>query len=257
MLLTCLGSSSLGNCYLFEAADGEVLVLEAGIPFSEVKHALRFQLRRVSGCIVTHEHNDHAKFLPDFLKAGIRVYALPFVFDALGVGRKAFTEGIQPRTPFKVGTFKVQGFAVEHDVPCLCYIITHREMGNLLFITDTMMLGRHDPESGRTISYKFPNLNQIMIEANYSDAILSANIANGSVPEAMRPRLMRSHLELGTTCSILRAHDLSRVNNVILVHLSNQNSSAVQFTTEVQKVAGKPVCVADTGFQRELNLLPY
>ena len=41
MKLRILGSSSSGNCYLLED-ESECLVIEAGLPFKEVKKALDF-----------------------------------------------------------------------------------------------------------------------------------------------------------------------------------------------------------------------
>lgn len=55
MKLKCLGSSSAGNCYLLEA-DNEVLILDCGIPIKDIKIGLGFDLRRVSGVLVTHSH---------------------------------------------------------------------------------------------------------------------------------------------------------------------------------------------------------
>lgn len=50
-----INSGSSGNCYLL-MANKEVLVLDAGVPFKEVKIALGFNIRQISGVVVTHEH---------------------------------------------------------------------------------------------------------------------------------------------------------------------------------------------------------
>ena len=62
MKLIVLGSSSSGNCYILDNGK-EALIIEAGIRFQEVKKALDFNLRKVVGCVVTHAHNDHAKYI--------------------------------------------------------------------------------------------------------------------------------------------------------------------------------------------------
>ena len=64
MVLKVLGSSSQGNCYILENRD-EALIIEAGVRFIEVKKALGFDIRKVSGCLITHQHNDHAKATSD------------------------------------------------------------------------------------------------------------------------------------------------------------------------------------------------
>ena len=53
--LKCLGSGSSGNCYLL-STETETLILDCGIPVMEIKKGLDFDLRRVSGVVVTHSH---------------------------------------------------------------------------------------------------------------------------------------------------------------------------------------------------------
>lgn len=55
MRIKCLGSGSSGNCYLLEC-ENEVLILDCGIGIKDIKKALNFDLRRVSGVLVTHSH---------------------------------------------------------------------------------------------------------------------------------------------------------------------------------------------------------
>lgn len=246
MVLKCLGSSSSGNCYILRSLlSDEVLIIEAGIPMIEVKKALKFKISNIMGCVVSHEHKDHAKYIREFLKCGIKVLALPDVFAHHGI-TSPFCKEIEPMHGYKVGGFKILPLSVVHDVPCVGFIIEHEEMGNLVFITDTMML-----------EYKLPKLNHIMLEANYADKILQYNIDNGIVPASMRDRLLHSHMELQTTKEILRANDLSSVNEVILLHLSGNNSDAEQFQREVQETAGKPVYIAKSGMEINLNKEPY
>ena len=59
MKLKVLGSNSLGNCYILENKD-EALILEAGIKLVNVKKALNYNISKIVGCLVSHEHNDHA-----------------------------------------------------------------------------------------------------------------------------------------------------------------------------------------------------
>ena len=55
MKLKCLGSGSSGNCYLL-STETETLILDCGVPIIEIKKGLNFDLRRVSGVVVTHSH---------------------------------------------------------------------------------------------------------------------------------------------------------------------------------------------------------
>lgn len=245
MRLNVLGSDSNGNCYVLQN-DKEALIIEVGVRFSEVKKALKWQLSKVVGAVITHEHNDHAKYVRDFVSNGITVLALPSVFKAKGIDSLSFRKEIEPMHGYIVGGFKVFAIPVCHDVPCVGFIIEHEDMGRMLFVTDTMML-----------EYRVPGLNHILLEANYAEDILDAKIEAGSVPLSMKPRLIHSHMEIETTKGILRANDLSGVNEIVLIHLSNGNSDERRFVREVQETSGKPVYAAVAGLELNLSINPY
>lgn len=245
MKLHILGSNSLGNCYILEN-DTEALIIEAGIRMSQVKKCLKWQIRKVAGAIITHEHNDHSGYVAEMVASGIRVLALEEVFRSHDLQGKAFTLPITPNKGYKVGNFKILAFPVFHDVPCVGYVINHQEMGKLLFITDTV-----------TLDYSIPGLNHIMIEANYADDIVEKRIEAGLMPESMRPRLLNSHMEIEQTKAILSENDLSNVDNIILIHLSDGNSNEERFVKEVRELTGKPVYAAQAGMTIDLSLEPY
>lgn len=245
MRLNVLGSDSNGNCYVLQN-DKEALIIEAGVRFSEVKKALKWQLSKVVGAVITHEHNDHAKYVRDFVSNGITVLALPSVFRAKGIDSLSFRKEIEPMHGYIVGSFRVFAMPVCHDVPCVGFTIEHEDMGRMLFVTDTMML-----------EYRVPGLNHILLEANYAEDILDAKIEAGSVPLSMKPRLIHSHMEIETTKGILRANDLSGVNEIVLIHLSNGNSDERRFVREVQETSGKPVYAAVAGLELNLSINPY
>ena len=245
MRLNVLGSDSNGNCYVLQT-DKEALIIEAGVRFSEVKKALKWQLSKVVGAVITHEHNDHAKYIRDFVSNGITVLALPSVFRAKGIDSLSFRKEIEPMHGYIVGGFRVFAMPVCHDVPCVGFIIEHEDMGRMLFVTDTMML-----------EYRVPGLTHILLEANYAEDFLDAKIEAGSVPLSMKPRLIHSHMEIETTKGILRANDLSGVNEIVLIHLSNGNSDERRFVREVQETSGKPVYAAVAGLELNLSINPY
>lgn len=245
MQMQCLGSSSGGNCYLLRARH-EALVLEAGIPLTEVKKAVSWQIKGLVGCLVSHQHLDHAKFIGQYLQNGIKVLALEDVFSALGLGGNVFAREALPNHGYVMGGFKVYTLPVDHDVPCLGFVIDHAEMGRTLFITDTMML-----------RYRIPRLNHIMIECNYSDQVLDESIAAGETPSAMRQRLLQTHMELQTAKGVLMANDLADVNEVVLLHLSSRHSDESLFKAEVEAACGKQTHIAKAGLTLDFAQMPY
>ena len=240
MIFHCIGSSSSGNGYFFKDSNGKVLILECGVKTIEFKKALNWQMSDIVGVLTTHEHNDHSLNIQDFAKMGIHVYALREVLDAKGV--TTFGNPILPMKKYQLGPYQVFTLPVAHDVPCLAFVICHPEMGKVLFVTDTMML-----------EYKVKGLNHICIECNYSDDALTRAIECGRTPEAMRSRLLQSHMELETTVGVLRANDLSVVNEVVLIHLSGNNSDGAEFVRRIEQETGKPTYVAKKGLELEFD----
>jgi len=246
MILKVLGSSSTGNGYILEN-DTEALIIEAGMRLITVKKALNFNISKVVGCLVTHQHGDHAKYLKEYLKTGITVLSSREVFASLNdLVYSCWAKTVLPGKGYKIGNFKIIPFEAHHDVPCLGFLISHPETGSILFLTDSFMS-----------DYTFSNLSHIMIECNYADDILDRNIQSGSVFPGMRPRLMSTHMELETCKGVIKANDLSKVINIVLVHLSSQNSDEARFVTEIQRVSGKPVYAARKGMNLVFNYTPY
>ena len=68
----CLGSGSKGNSYAVD--DGRsVLLLEAGLPASKITAGYRELLPRVVGCLITHEHMDHARGAAELARRRLEV----------------------------------------------------------------------------------------------------------------------------------------------------------------------------------------
>jgi phosphoribosyl 1,2-cyclic phosphodiesterase len=240
MVLKVLGSSSQGNCYILENKN-EALIIEAGVRFIEVKKALGFDIRKVSGCLITHQHNDHAKYIKAMVESGFPTLALEEVWTAKGVtGSRAYC--IERGKGYRFGRFKVLPFDACHDVPCVGYLIDHPETGRIMFLTDSCMC-----------EYVFPGLNQVMIECNYSDAKLVEAINAGRTLPSQRERLMTSHMELNTCKGFLCANDLTNVANIVLLHLSDNNSDEKHFVSEIERQTGKVVYAAHTGLEIELD----
>lgn len=224
MRLKCLGSGSSGNCYILESP-AEALIIEAGMPFMEVKKALDFNVAKIVGVIITHQHGDHAKFAHEYKIAGIPTFK-PYESENLR----------QIRT---YGGFTVKSFDVVHDVPCCGFLVTHEDMGRLLYVTDT-----------EYVRYRFDGLVHILAEANYSADLIDTHAAN-------RFHVLTGHMELQTTLNFLRANNSSELRNVMLCHLSANNANPVMFKAEAEKVVGCPVWVADKGMEVDVGLVPF
>lgn len=250
MVLSVLGSSSSGNAYVLHNV-GEALLIEAGIPFKKVVTELKGNISKVVGCLITHEHGDHAGRINEVLNAVVPVYASKgtienakitsewpaHVLERAGEGYKTII----------LGNFKVIPFATKHDsAEPLGFYIWHPETGGILFATDTYYL----PNT-------FKGLNNLLIECNYAPEILDYNVETGVIHPALRERVRESHLSIDTCIGALKANDLKAVNNIVLIHLSDGNGDPVAFRDRVYKATGKRVHIAKPGLSINFNKTPF
>lgn len=230
MDIRILASGSTGNGYV--VSDGvSSLLIECGISIKAIKQKLNFDLSGIQGCLVSHLHQDHCKAWKDIAKLGIDLYMSKGTADGIGAEGHRINI-VKAKEQFKNGTFTILAFDTQHDVPePLGYLIYSTVTGEkLLFITDSFYC-----------KYIFKCLTHIMLECNYSPDILQKNIENGSVNEAMKSRLLESHFSLPNVKKFLKANDLSKVEEIYLIHLSNGNSDEARFKKEIQELTGKVV----------------
>lgn len=235
-----LGSSSQGNCYILDSGK-EALIIEAGVRFIEVKKALDFNIRKVVGCLITHRHNDHAKYIKAMVDNGFHTIALQDVWSAKGIWDSRSIV-IEPGKGYRFGQFKVVPFSACHDVPCVGYLIEHPDCGRIFFMTDSYMC-----------EYCFKGLNHVLVECNYSDKNLIDAIHDGRTLPSQRERLLTSHMELSTCKEFLDANDLSKVSEIVLLHLSENNSDENYFVSEIERHTGKVVYAAKPGLRIDLD----
>jgi phosphoribosyl 1,2-cyclic phosphodiesterase len=219
-------SSSAGN--LYRADD---LLLEAGVSIRPIKTALEFQLSKITACLMTHEHGDHAKGAADLIKAGVDVYCSEGTARSLGLkGHRLHI--LKAGQQVSIGQWQVLPFDVRHDAEEPLGFLCAKGSEKLLFATDTNYL-----------PYRFKGLTHIMLGVDYDAEILKENTLTGTVDPERAKRTLQNHMSLETACGFFRANDMSRVQGIWLLHLSNDNSHAEQFKTEIEKLTGRPVYI--------------
>lgn len=228
MKLKCIATGSTGNCYLLTSDSGETLILDCGIPIKEIKKGLDWNIKDVMGVLCTHKHLDHSKSLDNFKKMSIPVFA-PYQRNYNKKNYGGFTI-----YPFPLQT--LDGNWTHTDAngePCLIYgfLITHKEIGKMLYITDTEL-----------IKWKFKGINHILLGTNYDKDLV--NVDNQSKAN----HVFRGHLSIDTACDFVKANYSDSLQNVIMCHLSSENSDRDSFIEKMRKVAcGANVDVAEPG----------
>lgn len=252
MQLMVLNSGSTGNGYVLQngttgssqargrsGVSPEALVIECGVPRQDCLAALGWRTSHVAGCLLTHEHGDHAKYVRDYAQL-MPVYTSRGTAEALGQKNLHILE---PMRTVHLGSFSIRPIPAQHDAAePFAYLIDHPGMGRLLFATDTYYL-----------RYRIPHLNHLMVECNYSLPILNANIEAGLVPAALKERTLNSHMSLEHLCEMLAANDLTHVAQILLIHLSARNADKSAFCREIITKTGKSTIAATKGLQIELT----
>lgn len=247
MKLKVLGSSSSGNCYLIEATKNERLILDAGVNFKDVQKELEFNFKGINGVLITHEHMDHLKYAANFAVNGINIYASEGTLKKLNLVGHRFNI-IKALQQFQIGNFIILPFDIQHDAAePLGFLIQYIPTGEkLLYATDTYY-----------IKYKFNKLNYLLIECNYIKEIAKKNSENGTINRTRYNRLLESHFSLDNVLKFLKSNDLRNTKNIILCHLSNDNSNQEIIKSEVYKQTGIQTVIAKPGLDLELKLYPF
>lgn len=245
MILKVIASGSSGNAYAL-VDDAGILLIEAGVPLLEVEDAIDYKMGDVLGCLVSHSHGDHAKYIAEYIKSGIPILT-----------NQKYAEKLREKYPYYMiqsgmasfdGVYSAASFDCIHDVPCAGFVIKNKSMGKLLFVTDTEYL-----------KYRFEGINNIMVESNYSQEILDENLNNGYIVKSLRDRIMKSHMSIKTAKGVVESNKSAELRNVIMLHLSSHNSDKKQFKSEMKKVVGEfcNVEIAKRGVEVNLDLTPF
>lgn len=247
MTLSVLGSSSAGNAYILRSSSGEKLLIECGVGDDVLLDALDYDLQNLSGCLLSHEHGDHARVARWVTYRRIPLYCSEGTAWALQMQYDPMVRMIKAKMPIRVGSFLVYPFDVKHDASePLGFLIEHEEMGRLLFVTDSYLL-----------RYGFRGVTHWLIECNYNTDILKKRLESGAVHPSQYKRTLLSHMSYETCLKTLLASDLTSTRHIVLIHLSDGNSDAERCRLEIAGRTGKDVWVATRGMTIEVNKTPF
>ena len=216
MKLKCIATGSTGNCYLLTSNSGETLILDCGIPIKEIKKGLNWNIKDVVGVICTHKHLDHSKSVEDFEAMGIQIFA-PYLGDSC----KPMNMGEFTVKPFELITIDGSWTHTDADgTPCpiFGFLITHKEMGRMLYITDCEL-----------VKWKFRDINHILLGVNYDKDLID------NEDSAKVNHVYRGHMSIDTACDFVKANSSNDLQNVIMCHLSKNNADKDLFIEKMQK----------------------
>lgn len=172
---------------------------------------------------------DHCKAVPDLLKMGVDIYANKETFESVNLKNHHRIHIIKNMEQFKIGDWKIKGFDLVHDCPNFGFIMAKDE-AKILYCTDT-----------NYVPVRVKGLTHVCISVNYCANILMANADAGLINIERAKRTLRNHLSLQTALDFFRSNDMSRVQEIWLLHLSDANSNAKRFKEEIMAITGRPV----------------
>ena len=214
-----LASSSKGNAYLVSNGATTIL-LEAGLTMKELRKRSPVQINALDAALITHEHMDHAKCAGRLCNMGVPVYMSEGTAIALDLEDANIME--QHET-VEIGTLKITAFDTYHNTeqPFGYAIEDVTTKERLLFAVDTVNL-----------NVRWSGLTQVAIECNYEDELLSRL---SRLPDKVKERIRRSHMEIDTTIRYLHKLDLSKVQKIWLLHMSSSSGNAGRFLDRFER----------------------
>lgn len=236
------GSGSKGNGYLIDDGHSQ-LIIECGVSFKTIQQKMMFNFSRVAGCLITHEHRDHCKYVPQLIDStSIDVYSTQGTFEAMVDDEtlKFYKEDyyrfkfMKYKETYTIGTWFVTPFETKHDVKEPCgFLIDNTAGDRLVFITDSYY-----------VKYQFPRVTHMMVEANYSSEIINRKLGSEHFERVLKTRIKESHFDFDNVMEFIRVNMSEDLQEVHLLHLSDSNSNEKEFKEKIQILTGVPVYIA-------------
>ncbi len=259
--LMSLASGSKGNCVVL--SDGECSVMiDAGLTYADYCGRIAdspLVAAKIQGVLMTHCHTDHTrgiKALCEHLQTEVYVHRRGLCSVA-GYARMKEERFVCYDAPFEIGSMRIEGVEVSHDVPyCNGYVILCGGV-KLAYFTD---LGYVSEGVRQAIC----GADMLFLESNHDEEMLK----KGSYPYSLKRRILseRGHLsnEAAAHTALFAVQNGTR--HIVLGHLSEENNlpelaydttnrllarhgfrEGRDFTLEIaaQRAAGRPLSVDD------------
>ena len=223
MQFASLGSGSAGNATIV-AAGNTRLLLDCGFGPKEVLARLQrldITPEQVSGILVTHEHDDHAKgafklaakfSIPVWLTHG----TLKMCERYMPNNTKLTLNVIDSHTSFAIDEISVTPYPVPHDAREPSQFVFNDGKCKLGVLTDTGCATPH-------IEQMLTACDALILECNHDLEMLQ----NGPYARPLKNRVSGrlGHLDNQSAASLLSKLDNSKLKHIIAAHLSAKNNT--------------------------------
>ncbi len=225
MRFASLGSGSAGNCMVIEQANTRLL-LDCGFSAREVLARLaRLSLapEQITGILVTHEHDDHAKGafklaakynIPVWLSHGTRLMTERYLPESVALQINVIDSHIS----FDIEHIQVTPYPVPHDA---------REPTQFTFTDGQHKLGVLTDAGSPTphIEQVLSGCDALVLECNHDLTMLEKGPYSHALKQRVGGRL--GHLDNMSAANLLAKLDNSKLKHIIAAHLSAKNNTQI------------------------------
>lgn len=208
-----IATGSSGNCYYLNDVDTQQkLILDVGIPINQILKGIEYDIVKLQGTCISHEHQDHSLSADKIKRYGSKIL-------------KPYEDGILKAT---FGMYDIQAFELPHDgVKNYGFYIKVNDKAKVLYMTDF-----------EYCSYKFikQEINTLIIECNYQEDYLDKQAENYK-------HKVLGHCSYETLKDFVLLNQTKSLRNVILIHYSDETCNIKECANNLQKLTDKNVKV--------------
>ncbi len=223
MRFASIGSGSAGNCTVIEQQSTRLL-LDCGFSLKEVVtrlHKLDLTPAQISGILITHEHDDHAKGA--FRLAAKYNIPIWLSHGTLKMCERYLPENVQiqlniidSHTSFEIQDLQITPYPVPHDA---------REPTQFSFYDGQNKLGVLTDAGSSTpyIEQVLTQCDALVLECNHDLNMLENGPYAWTLKKRVGSRL--GHLDNASAARLLASLDNSKLKHIIAAHLSAKNNT--------------------------------
>ncbi len=223
MRFASIGSGSAGNCTVIEQQSTRLL-LDCGFSLKEVVTRLQkldLLPEQISGILVTHEHDDHAKGafkfaakynIPVWLSHGTLKMCERYLPENIHIQLNI----IDSHTNFTIQDLEITPYPVPHDA---------REPTQFSFYDGQKKLGVLTDAGASTthIEQILTQSDALLLECNHDLAMLENGPYTWTLKRRVSSRL--GHLDNASAAQLLSKLDNSKLKHIVAAHLSAKNNT--------------------------------
>ena len=220
MRFASIGSGSQGNGTVISQANTHLLV-DCGFSVGKAEKRLGkigMRAEDLTAILVTHEHGDHI----GGVAALAQKYQLPVYATGGTAGHLSSLDGtglievFSSHSKFTIDDIDVMPFPVPHDAREPSQFVFSNGATRLGLLTDAGMI---TPAIERALS----GCDALLLEANYDDDKLK----KGDYPDWLKRRISGKlgHLSNAQSATLLKKIDVSRLQHIVAMHLSEKNNA--------------------------------